>query len=93
MKRNVLVIMLLVGMFCGASYYEHNYTRQDCVVVEASPTGAIFEDRCGFTWYWEEEGFEVGDVVDLKMYDNCSSAYIDDDEIKKVIKRHKVKIY
>ena len=44
MKRNVLVIMLLVGMFCGASYYEHNYTRQDCVVVEASPPGAICDD-------------------------------------------------
>ena len=82
MKRNVLVIMLLVGMFCGASYYEHNYTRQDCVVVEASPTGAIFEDGCGFTWYVDCEGYEVGDKADLKMYNNCTNNCIDDDEVR-----------
>ena len=82
MKRNVLVIMLLVGMFCGASYYEHNYTRKDCVVVEASPTGAIFEDKCGFTWYVDCEGYEVGDKADLKMYNNCTNNCIDDDEVR-----------
>ena len=82
MKRNVLVIMLLVGMFCGASYYEHNYTRQDCVVVEANPTGAIFEDKCGFTWYVECEGYEVGDKADLKMYNNHTDNCIDDDEVR-----------
>ena len=86
MKRNVLVIMLLVGMFCGASYYEHNYTRQDCVVVEASPTGAIFEDKCGFTWYVDCEGYEVGDKADLKMYDNGTVSYIDDDEVKDLVR-------
>ena len=82
MKRNVLVIMLLVGMFCGASYYEHNYTREDCVVVEASPTGAIFEDKSGFTWYVECEGYEVGDKADLKMYNNHTDNCIDDDEVR-----------
>ena len=86
MKRNVLVIMLLVGMFCGASYYEHNYTRQDCVVVEASPTGAIFEDKCGFTWCVECEGYKVGDKADLKMYDNGTVSYIDDDEVKDLVR-------
>ena len=86
MKRNVLVIMLLVGMFCGASYYEHNYTRKDCVVVEASPTGAIFEDKCGFTWYVDCEGYEVGDKADLKMYDNGTASRVDDDEVKGLVR-------
>lgn len=86
MKRNVLVIMLLVGMFCGASYYEHNYTRQDCVVIEATETGAIFEDKCGFTWYVDCEGYEVGDKADLKMYDNGTVSYIDDDEVKDLVR-------
>ena len=86
MKRNVLVIMLLVGMFCGASYYEHNYTRHYCVVVESNPTGAIFEDKCGFTWYVECEGYKVGDVADLKMYDNCTASRVDDDEIKGLVR-------
>ena len=84
--KGFIVSMLLVGMFCGASYYEHNYTREDCVVIEASPTGAIFEDKCGFTWYVECEGYKVGDVADLKMYDNCTVSYIDDDEVKDLVR-------
>ena len=86
MMRNVLVIMLLVGMFCGASYYEHNYTRHDCVVVEATETGATFADKCGFTWYVDCEGYEVGDKADLKMYDNGTVSYIDDDEVKELVR-------
>lgn len=82
MKKNVLVVMLLVTLFCVASWYECNYTRQDCVVVEASPTGAIFKDKCGFTWYVECEGYQVGDVADLKMYNNHTDNCIDDDEVK-----------
>ena len=84
--KGFIVGILLVGMFCGASYYEHNYTREDCVVIEASPTGAIFEDKCGFTWYVECEGYKVGDEADLKMYDNCTVSYIDDDEVKDLVR-------
>ena len=80
-KVAVLLAIIVLG-----GYIECNYTREDCVVVEASPTGAVFEDKCGFTWYWEEEGFEVGDVVDLKMYNNGTNNCIDDDEIKKVVR-------
>lgn len=80
--KGFVVGMLLVGMFCGASYYEHNYTREDCVVIEASSTGAIFKDKCGFTWYVECEGYQVGDRADLKMYNNCTNNCIDDDEVR-----------
>lgn len=87
MKKNVLVVLLLCMLFCGASYYEHNYTRYDCEVIEATTTGAIFVDRCGWTWYVEGEGYEIGQIADLKMYDSCTSAYIDDDIIKEVVLR------
>lgn len=86
MKKNVLVVLLLCMLFCGASYYEHNYTRYDCEVIEASPTGAIFEDKCGFTWYVECEGYQVGDKADLKMYNNHTDNCIDDDEIKDLVR-------
>jgi hypothetical protein len=85
--KKLLVIAMFILTISTIGYTEHNYTRDNCVAVETTETGVIFEDRCGFTWYWEEEGFEVGDVVDLKMYDNYSSAYIDDDEIKKVVRK------
>ena len=85
--KKILILVLVLGSFFGASYYEHNYTRYDCKVVEASPYGAIFEDRCGWTWAVEGEGYEIGQIADLKMYDNFTSAYIDDDVIKKVVKK------
>ena len=87
MMKRILTLLVFISLVGVAGHFEHNYTRDNCVAVEVTDTGVIFEDRCGFTWYWEEEGFELGDVVDLKMYDNYSSAYIDDDEIKKVIRK------
>ena len=85
--KKILIAVLLFGLLCGISYHEHNYTRYDCQVIEATPYGAIFEDQCGFTWAVEGEGYEIGQVVDLKMHDNFSNAYIEDDVIKKVVKK------
>ena len=85
MMKRILTLLVLISLVGVAGYIEHNYTRDYCVAVEVTDTGVIFEDQCGYTWYWEEEGFEIGDVVDLKMYDNCSSAYIDDDVITRIV--------
>lgn len=86
MKKNVLVVVLLVCLYCVASWYECNYTRTDCVVIEATETGAIFEDKCGFTWYVECEGYQVGDKADLKMFNNHTDNCIDDDEVKDLVR-------
>jgi hypothetical protein len=92
----ILVAVLLVGMFCGASYYEHNYTRKDCKVTDKNDAVIEFTDKCGWTWVWcaesEEDielyqSLEVGNHIDVKMYDNFTSANIDDDEITKIIKK------
>ena len=86
MKKNLLVVAVVLGLCCVASYIECNYTRHDCVVVEASSTGAIFEDKCGYTWYVDCEGYEVGDKADLKMFNNYTDNCIDDDEIKDLVR-------
>ena len=86
MKKNVLVVAVLLGLCCGANWYGCNYTRHDCVAVETSPTGAIFEDKCGFTWYVDCEGYQVGDRADLKMYNNGTNNCIDDDEVKDLVR-------
>lgn len=87
MKRRIVSAILLVALFCGVSYTTHHYTRKNCVVVEATETGAIFKDTCGFTWYVECEGYSVGDVADLKMYDHCTDSNIDDDEVKGLVRK------
>ena len=78
---NLLIVGILI---VGGSHIEHNYTMKDCKVIEATETGALFEDGCGETWYVEDEGFAVGQLVDLRINDN-GTPQIDDDEIRKVV--------
>ena len=85
MKKIVILILALTSLN-GLSKLEHNYTRDNCKVIEASPYGAIIEDRTGNTWYYEAEGFNVGDIVDMKMHDNWTISNIEDDIIQKVKK-------
>ena len=86
--KNLMLIAVVVGMFCMASYYETHYTREECEVVRVENGVATFEDQCGYRWNWEieeNEYFEVGDKVDLKMYGGCSSSYIKDDVIIRIV--------
>ncbi len=87
MKKKAIVIVLIMIALIGVVHHEHNYTMNDCVVVEASQSGALIEDKAsGELWYVEEEGYTVGDEVVVKMYDNYTSAYIYDDKVMRVIK-------
>ena len=85
--KAILIWALLATMFCGASYCEHNYTRGECRVVRVSNGLASIEDKAGFIWDYEDGNLNVGDIVDLKMHDNLSGGYIDDDVIREIVKR------
>ena len=74
-------------LFAGACHFEHNYTRKECDVVQICDGIATVIDGCGFTWDFRAKDLEVGDIVDLKMHDNFTSANIEDDVIKKVVKK------
>ena len=84
--KKILLIILFAAIFGSASYYEHNYTRENCKVTQICDGIVTFEDRCGFTWDCETDGFEVGDYANLKLFDKGSTAYIGDDIVKKVMK-------
>ena len=86
MMKSLLVVAMLLGLQSVGGSTECNYTRHDCVVVEASPTGAIFKDKCGFTWYVDCEGYQVGDKADLKLYNNGTNDDIDDDEVTDLVR-------
>ena len=86
--KKLVGLLVLVVLFCGASYYEHNYTRKDCKIVNVENGVATFVDKCGYSWQWEieeNEYFEVGDFVDLRMNDNNSNNNVFDDKITKII--------
>ena len=86
--KKLVVLVLAVMLFCGASYYEHNYTRKNCEIVNVEDGVATFVDECGYSWKWEieeNEYFEIGDFVDLRMNDHNTNNNIFDDEITKII--------
>lgn len=85
--KNIIIAIILSTCFCGASYYEHNYTRENCQVIQVNNGIATIEDVCGFCWDVESDVLKSGDIVDLKMNDNCTNSYIYDDIIKEVVKK------
>ena len=88
MKKVAIIIAITsLASLNGLSRFEHGYTRDNCKVIEATATGAIIEDRTGNTWYYEAEGFNVGDIVDMRMHDNWTPSQIKDDKIMKVIRK------
>lgn len=92
MKRiqSIIFAIILIGGFCFCNYYEHHYTRDECIVTRIENNVVTVKDKCNFIWEFEsDEELSKGDKVKLKMFDNCSDSYIEDDEIVKVIKVNK----
>ena len=90
MKKIITVIIpaiLTVGILCGFNHFEHNYTRENCEVVEVNDEVVTVKDYGGLLWEFKGNGFKVGDIVDIEMFDSNTSAYVYDDVIKNVVKR------
>ena len=78
----VLAVILAIGKLESNSHY---YTRKDCEVVKVDGYTVSVEDNMGRWWKFEGEGFEVGDIVDVEMFDNLTDG-IKDDQIVDVKK-------
>ena len=73
-----IVVFLLIGF---AGHIKHNYTRKDCEVVKVSGGVVTVEDQVGNLWEFEGFGYEVGDVITLKMHTNYTHNTSRDDYI------------
>lgn len=82
----ILGILLFVIMPGIAGYVECHYTKENCTIVEITSDYAVAVDTYGDEWSWwiEETDLEVGDLVDLKMYNNHTEYNIHDDEVVSV---------
>ena len=83
----VLAVIFVVGKL---DYNSHYYVRKDCEVVKVDGYTVSAEDDMGRWWKFEGEGFEVGDRVDLKMFDSFTSGIKDDQVVG--IKNHLTEI-
>ena len=85
--KNILVVVLAVSVLCGVSHHEHNYTRKDCKVIQVNDGYVTVEDKCGMSWDFKGNEFEVGDKVELKMYDSLTTSCATDDVVKGVVRK------
>lgn len=79
----ILGIFLFIVMPGVGGYIETHYTKEDCTVVEVAGNYVIVVDAYGDEWSWwtDETDLEVGDTVDLKMYNGHTDYDWTDDEV------------
>ena len=75
-----LIVLAVIFAIGKLENYSHYYTRENCEVVKVDGYTVSIEDNMGRWWKFEGEGFEVGDIIDVEMYDNLTDE-IKDDEI------------
>lgn len=83
-KAFVCAILFMAMLFGGAGIaggIEHNYVRKDCVVIWEGDGIVRVEDKCGYIWEFEGEGYTVGVHLDLKMHTNFTHETIFDDRV------------
>lgn len=80
-----LIVLAVIFAIGKLESYSHYYTRKDCEVVKVDGYTVSVEDNMGRWWKFEGEGFEVGDIVDVEMFDNLTDG-IKDDQIVDVKK-------
>lgn len=83
----ILAAILTIGILCGFNSLEHNYTRENCEVIEVNDEIITVEDKGGLQWAFKGNGFKVGDFVDLEMFDSNTTAYVYDDVVKNAVAR------
>lgn len=92
--KNILVTVasIILGVFFFVvvpgigGYIETHYTKEDCTIVEVAEDYVVAVDTYGDEWSWWIDGtyLEVGDVVDLKMYNSHTEYDIYDDDVVSV---------
>ena len=95
MKKVIAVILAMAVMFGLTMYIEHNYTLEDCEVIGKNDGVLGLIDADEQVWIWEAveqheydfyNSVEVGDELDIKLFDNFTSQHLSDDIIKELVR-------
>lgn len=79
---SVLAVLAVVAGFGYVGHMEHSYTRKRCEVVAIEGNEVVVLDEAGHEWSFIGEGYKLGEVVTLEMFDNCTSSIYDDEVIE-----------
>ena len=82
----ILGTLLFVVMPGICDYNETHYTKENCIIVEVTEDYVVAVDAYEDEWSWwiDDTDLEVGDIVDLKMYNSHTDYNIYDDEVVSV---------
>ena len=95
MKKTIATILAMVMVLGGFLYFEHNYTLKDCRVIDKNDSIIALMDADEQVWVWEAfEGHEIdfynsvelGDELDIKIFDNFTSSHLSDDVVKELVR-------
>ncbi len=82
MMVKVLLVVLFVGAFSVASYYD-THTVKECTVVNTEKDIVTVVDEAGHEWQYQGVA-KVGETAKITFYNNHTTGTIADDEITKV---------
>lgn len=87
--KKILIIEIIIISFVALSKinseYVGNYYRTAEVKANYNGWVVVLDDK-GHYWHFDDNGrhLEIGEVVELKVNDNGTEKYIDDDIIKNI---------
>ena len=82
--KKIIIGVILIGMFCWANHYEHNYTRE-VKVIDVQGCDITVADNYEHEWVFFGDGYEVGDIITVKMNTNYTDNTVNDDKITGVL--------
>ena len=84
MMDRIKGIVLVVVLLCAYIAVDHLGNRYylNGEVIEATETGCLVTDEKGDPWYYEGEGFAVGDNVEMVMHTRETETNLDDAILK-----------
>ena len=84
---NALVAIIIIIVMPGiCDHVETHYIKTDCTIVEIADNYAVAEEKDGTQWSWyiDNADLQIGDKVDLKMYNSHTDYDWTDDEVVSV---------
>lgn len=84
MKKEIFLILVLVILFGVCNKIETNYYREGTIVRQEGNKNVV-RDTTGNEWVFYQLGYGKGEKVRMRMFDNHTDDFLEDDEILKVI--------
>ena len=78
----VLIVLICAGILYWVMYNDCHYTRQGYIIHTCFDNYVVFVDNTGNEWniFTDGKSFVDGQNVKVKMFDNYTPTYIQDDK-------------